>query len=250
MRLIAYYRGSKPAMRIVPASRWRDWMNATVKRNANRCLPLLVANEVGWFLLNERPFTATWSGGETIYDVEIAYAGAKPALPASSNFGSGILTFRIPYLFRTPPGWDLHVRGPTNLPRDGIAPLDGIVETDWALATFTMNWKFTRPGSVVFDAGDPFCMVIPHRRHDVERFEPELRPAEEDVDVARGWEAFGQSRLDIGVKKFLAEFTNAHADSREAWEGDYFRGKTTEGAAAPEHVTRRRLKPFDAEEED
>jgi hypothetical protein len=224
-------------------------MNETIQRNANRCLPLLVANEAGWLLLNERPFTATWSGGETIYDLEIEYEGAKPELPAVSNFGHGILTFPIPYLFRTPPGWDLLVRGPTNLPRDGVAPLDGLVETDWALATFTMNWKFTRPGPVTFEEGAPFSMVVPQPRHGLAEFEPEIRSAEEDRDVARGWSAFVQSRHDIGVKKFLAEFTPAHEDSRSAWEGDYFRGRTTEGAPAPEHVPRRRLKAFEGETE-
>ena len=35
------------------------------------------------------------------------------------------------------------VRGPTNSPKDGIAALDGIIETDWAHSTFTMNWRFT-----------------------------------------------------------------------------------------------------------
>src|SRR5437016_3513128 len=125
-RLVAYYRGTKPGMPIVPASRWREWMNATVGRNANRCLPLLVANEAGWVLLNEQGFTAEWSGGETIYDLTVSYPGAKPGFPAVSNFGHGILTFLIPYLFRTPEGWDLLVRGPANLPRDGIAPLDGL----------------------------------------------------------------------------------------------------------------------------
>jgi len=56
---VAYHRGPAPAMKIVPASRWRDWMNATALRNANRCLPLLAANEAGWVLLNVRRFVAT-----------------------------------------------------------------------------------------------------------------------------------------------------------------------------------------------
>jgi hypothetical protein len=30
-----------------------------------------------------------------------------------------------------------------------ISPLDGIVETDWLEATFTMNWKLTRPNHTV-----------------------------------------------------------------------------------------------------
>src|SRR4051812_42168739 len=39
--LLAFHPGGEPAIEIEPAPRWRDWMNATNARNANRCLPLL-----------------------------------------------------------------------------------------------------------------------------------------------------------------------------------------------------------------
>src|SRR3712207_8402233 len=39
------------------------------------------------------------------------------SLPARSHFGSGILTWNLPFLFRTPPGYNLHVRGPANWDR-------------------------------------------------------------------------------------------------------------------------------------
>jgi hypothetical protein len=38
-----------------------------------------------------------------------------------------------------------------NSPKDGIAPLTGVIETDWLPYPFTMNWQMTRPGSVRFD---------------------------------------------------------------------------------------------------
>ena len=50
--------------------------------------------------------------------------------PAVSHFGHGILTFHMPCLFRTEPGVDLMVQGPINRPKDAIAPLSGIIETD------------------------------------------------------------------------------------------------------------------------
>ena len=39
------------------------------------------------------------------------------------------------------------VQGPINRPKDGIAALPGIIETDWSPYSFTMNWMFTRPGT-------------------------------------------------------------------------------------------------------
>ena len=65
-------------------------------------------------------------------------------------------------LFRTEPGYDLMVQGPDQPAQGWIAPLTGIIETDWAPYTFTMNWMFTRPGQVVrFEAGEPFCHFFP-----------------------------------------------------------------------------------------
>jgi hypothetical protein len=152
---------------IEPAPRWRDWMNATPGRSANRCLPLLMANEAGWVLKNPAAFTATWNGSDARDAVTVEYEDSCPANRrlASSHFGSGVLTWAVPCLFRTPTGFNLLVRGPANWPKDGICALDGLVETDWSVATFTMNWKMTRPDHpITFDEGVHRALRV-RRRH-------------------------------------------------------------------------------------
>jgi hypothetical protein len=166
--LVAFY-GSGPEIppAISPAPRWRDWMNATPGRGANRCLPLLMANETGWVLENPAPFRAVWDGSDSRDGVQVEYSPRCPINHrlATSHFGSGIVTFPVSYLFRTAPGFNLLVRGPANWPKDGICALDGLVETDSSVAPFTMNWKITRPHDPVsFDEGEPFCMLDPQRR--------------------------------------------------------------------------------------
>ena len=164
------------AVPIVPASAGRAWMRETYKGYAHRCLPMLIANQSGWFLLNNAPLRVVWDGRTSINALQIEYEEERPAKPlVSSIFGYGILTWRVDYLFRTPPGYNLSVRGPVNMPKDGIHALDGVVETDWAVASFTMNWKLTRPNHpVTFEAGEPFCMIAPCRRHELEAFEPRI----------------------------------------------------------------------------
>src|SRR5438105_10509762 len=144
-KLIAYPTSQQLTMEITPASRWRDWINAMEARWANRCLPLLIANQAGWALLNPVAFEATWDGSPAKESIRIDFAGDDPPypLPVESHFGYGILTWSIPYLFRTPPGYNLLARGPANWPKDGVCALEGIVETDWTFSTFTMNWKIT-----------------------------------------------------------------------------------------------------------
>jgi hypothetical protein len=246
VQLIAYHHGPRPGMALVPAARWRDWMNATTLRSANRCLPLLVANESGWCLLNERAFAATWDGDDHPPGLSVEYEqGVAPRGRAVSLFGYGILTFEIPWLFRTPPGWNLLARGPANLPRDGIAPLEGVVETDWSVATFTMNWRFTRPGTVTFAEDEPVCMIVPQQRQALERFVPAVREVEDEPDTAAGWEAFRASRHELSVHKFIAEHVRGMEEARDGWEGDYFRGRRPDGGGVAEHQTKVRLRGFE-----
>src|SRR5690606_28445603 len=97
---------------------------------------------------------------------------------AQSNFSDGILTFNAGYIFRTDPGWHLMVTGPMNHPKDGIVPLSGVVETDWLPFPFTMNWRFTRPGTVRFEKDEPFCRVIPVAAQALETTQPEIHSLE------------------------------------------------------------------------
>ena len=154
-----------------PAPLDRDWMDATNQRYAYRCLPLNIANAHGWEILCPSGFSATWRGGGMRDDIVII-PDPGASSPVISHFGNGVLTFHVPALFRTEPGFDLMVQGPINRPKDGVSPLAGVVETDWAPFTFTMNWAFTAPGANVrFEKGEPFCHVFPVQRGELERFE-------------------------------------------------------------------------------
>ncbi len=223
-------------------------MEATVERTANRCLPLLIANESGWVLHNPFAFTATWDGRDHPDGISIEHVGEGRA-PISgfvrSGFGHGIVTFAVPYLFRTPPGYNLLARGPANWPKDGACALEGVVETDWSVATFTMNWKLTRPGhSVTFEEDEPFCMVVPQRRGELEAFEPELQWLSDDPATEEGTREWAERRHRLEVEKFLSEYSSEFEESRDAWERDYFKGRMPDGSAAPEHQTKLRLRAF------
>jgi hypothetical protein len=205
---------------------------------------MLVANQGGWELRNPCAFTATWFGQENGVDVLIEsdeYV-ANQLLPAS-HFGNGILTWRLPMLFRTPPGYNLLVRGPANYPKDAVCPLEGIVETDWASASFSMSWKFTRKLLPVrFEVDEPICMIVPQRRGELEKYHPELRRIESDEELQRKYELFLSSRS--GAKQ-IEQIARATAGEKVEWQADYTRGRHTDGeAGTPDHQTRRHLRSF------
>ena len=233
--LVAYSLGST-TMKIVPAPAKREWMTATDQRFANRCLPLLIANQNGWLVLNNAGFTAEWSGNDALNSVSVTYDSGNWPL-AGSYFGYGILTWSIPFVFRTPPGYNMLVRGPANSPKNAISPLEGIVESDWASSTFTMNWKFTAPFTTVrFEVGEPVCMIVPQRREELETFQPRIRTMDSDPELRDRHNAWAQSRKD---------FLDRHSDG---WQKDYFQGKHATGEASEQtHQTRLHLSEFEVD---
>jgi hypothetical protein len=232
---------------ITPAPINRAWMPAMSQSRTGwptRCLPMVIANQSGWELRNRCGFTAMWMAEKNGVDVMVHpdKRDAEEFLPIS-HFGDGILTWPLPFLFRTPPGYNLLVRGPANYPKDGVCALEGIVETDWASATFTMNWKLTRKLMPVrFEVDEPICMIVPQRRAELEEFAPELRRIESDEDLQRKYEFFLRSR---NAAKQIEQVERVAAGEHVEWQGDYPRGRHANGEeGVPGHQTRRHLRPF------
>jgi hypothetical protein len=245
--LIAYHESGGADLPLVPASRRRDWLDDGA-RHGRRCLPLTMANEAGWFVLNNRAFTAVWGGENQPNSLSVEYDDdPPPRFRAHTHFGFGVLSIMVPYLFRTPTGYNLLVRGPANWPKDGIWPLEGLVETDWAVQTFTMNWKLTRADSPVrFEAGEPVCMLVPQRRAELEDFTPELRDFDSEPEVRAANAQFAAGRHESLVRSFIAE--HVPEVSHRGYEKHYMQGKAPDGTPAPEHQKKLRLREFEPAE--
>ena len=239
MRLICRtLHGQTPSIR--PASVERDWMDGTPEAFAYRCLPLDIANAHGWEVLCPAGFEASWNGDPAAAGIHIASEAAAHLLPVS-HFGNGVLTFHLHGLFRTEPAVQLWVSGSPNRIKDGIQALSAIIETDWSPYTFTMNWKFTRPGRIRFATGEPFCFFFPIRLDLIEAVEPEFLPIDEDKELQaayREWEAARNSfNKDLAVDGSPAR--------SEKWQKSYFRGRHPGSATvASHHRTKLKVTPF------
>jgi LPS sulfotransferase NodH len=239
--LIAYDVGALAKADPERGSPARTWMNATANHFAYRCLPMLIANQWGWVFKTRHRIEAIWDGSQRPAGLVISSGVDESAITACSHFGSGILTFRLGFLFQTPPGFNLHVRGPANWPKDGICALEGIVESDWLESTFTMNWKMTRPNhKVVFEADEPVAMISPVRRGQLEQFTPIIRPLDQNPELSEKYRIWAKSR-----ETFNADLKVTGSGANKAgWQKDYMRGRSLNGEAAPEHQTGLELKDF------
>ncbi|MCC7275655.1 MAG: SapC family protein [Alphaproteobacteria bacterium] len=239
MRLDCYVTGSV-ACELVPAPQDRAWMDASPDRYPYRCLPLNIANAFGWHILSPCALDIEYNGGPLREDIRITSPDPVPGLShlVVSHFMRGILTFHPGYLFRTDPGWQLLATGPFNWPKDGIAPLTGLVETDWLPFPFTMNWQLTRPGRVRFEKGEPFCQIVPVAPGQLDSMVPQVRPIADDPGLRQEYEAYRDRR-----NEFLTRLQAGDEETvREAWQKFYFRGRLPTGTKAPDsHASKLRM---------
>ncbi len=226
---------------MIPARSARDWMDATSDRFAYRCTPLSIANASGWELLSPVAFEATWNGGTATADLVIhaddPAAGVERT--AVSAFGHGVLTFHTGYLFRTSPGWAVIARGAPNTAKDGIAALEGLIETDWLPLPFTMNWRFIRPGTIRFEKGESFCFLslVPHAAFD--QIQPRIKTFAEAEALKDSYDHWRQDRAD-----FNARLSARDPDTvTEGWQRHYVRGRDPSGRYEPAfHLSKRKMK--------
>ena len=239
LQITAYEVVENP-MPIRTAQRARQWIEDLPERFAYRCLPLSIANQVGWEILNQTPFTARWNGKDGLDAINIKFDG-EPNPLVGSHFGHGVLTFSLGYLFRTTKSHNLWVKGPANLPKDGISPLEGVIETDWAPFTFTMNWQFTRKRHKVrFEEGEPVATVVPYPRHYPRKFDARLKNINEDAKLYEKYIAWREDR--ISFNEDLKQ--EGSAARKEGWQRTYMKGQDGEGNVFAGHETRIQMKDF------
>ena len=136
---------------------------------------------LGFDLLCPQAFEATWNGGPNAGDVEIhGTAGASQGFVRSGR--EGRLTFHPGVQFKTESDQVLWARGPIHA-KDGLVPLETLIDSSVLPSTLTLSWRFTRPGLTVrFEAGEPFCTVLPYPKSGLQEVALEVvRPDDGDA---------------------------------------------------------------------
>ena len=218
-------------VRILPAPRERAWMDRTTSEYAYRCLPMAMANQLGWSVYPNTTIALVWDGTDALDAIKINDCDGI----AASIFGFGIVTFHIMHLIQTPADVNLFIGGQTNHVIPGIQALNGYMESDWAPYTFTMNWQMTHPGEVVvFTPNDAICHFFPVSRGSVESYNLQVKEISEDPVLAEQHDQFNHSRRDFHANL---------KDQQGQWQKNYFQGKYPDGSRCPvNHQTKLTLK--------
>lgn len=231
MKITAYQIGKDP-MEIRPANPNRKWMDESINKNPYRCLPLLMANSFGWELISKGEFVAEWEGDQKTDGIKLTNISGS-CFP-TSHFGEGILTWHTGYLFRTEFPYGLYVTGSPNEPIHNIVCLSGIVETHWLPFPFTMNWKFTAPGSIHIKKDQVIAHIFPIKIDIFEETSAEITSIDADQELKKQCRDWTESR-----KQF-----NAGPRTNKDWQKNYFKGVGLNGEKVEKHLTNSKTPEF------
>ena len=171
----------------------RSWMDDSYQKFAYKCVPLNIANQYGWMVMNPEEFTVSWDGRQVTEAILVEGDGASYV---SSHFGEGVVTINVDFLIQTPVGYSLYISGLANEIYDGIQPLDAIVETDWLPFTFTYNFKFTRPCKIKFSKDEPLFSFFPIKRGDGESLTIGSAWIEDNPELYGEYAKYAESRTN------------------------------------------------------
>ncbi len=219
---------------IRPCKPTREWMDRVPERYIYRCIPLLAANTMGWELLNPVDAQVRWDGGD--FNMNLQLLSKPHRFGAGSHFGCGIVTWYVPFLFRTSPDLGLMITGPANQEHNNAVPLDAFVRTDWLPFPFTMNWRLTEANTVVeFKAGEPICRILPYPLALLEETKLEIHELAEDpafLDEVNQWGVARQQNVakqQQDAQKWIETGERPSGDG--VWNAQYVRSKSRDPAA-------------------
>jgi hypothetical protein len=216
------------------SGRNREWFH----EGFYHCLPLQLANQVGWCVLCPEDFSVIWNGRPDPSSLTVG--GCRSII---SYFGHGIFTYTPPFVFRTPPGINLLVKAVPNLPKDGVCPLEGFIEMDNLKGSFTFNFRITRPAECIsYKKGEPLAQILPYPRGWIETFEPRVL-----VDGPRYDEHMKEVLRMEELRRTNIEHNEPGVKQRD-WR--YFRGEHLDGARFPSHQKKLALRGFVSPQKD
>ena len=176
---IVLYPLAKKRLNIRPGAAKR----AHFATHAYRCVPLTVANQIGWDLYADEDQIIEWQGGMAKDDVKV-HAG-----PGYAHFGMGTFTLPPNLIWRLPEGWDLLIMPvPNGECADDFAAMTAIVEADWMRYPWFLTVKLTRPSVVLIPAGTSIARVLPIRRGGIENWTiSECEEPDEYAETRKEW---------------------------------------------------------------
>jgi hypothetical protein len=215
-RITVHLNGLAPDLVPVPAAKRRTWWEEDAKTaaHARHCLPLLMANSLGFYVLSPGGFRVIWSGdpGE---DAIVERLDSSEHFVVDNHSARGSFTVQPGFIATTSRVGDfIFFKGIANERFGWYTVMEALVEAWWQPGEIGLVCLLNRPGEFVVERGHPIAQMVVYR--------------------AEG------GFVDLEVSSSLPAETPAwrerrsRADYRKDF--DYMRGRHPDGTREPTHT--------------
>lgn len=145
----------------VPAVRTKDWWddNVKTKNHAAHCLPLGMANSLGYYILSPGTFIVKWDG-DTQKDLEIQHVEKSSHYEVDAHAAFGSFTVQAKFIPVTErPGEFIMIKSLANERAPAFTCMEAMIEAWWNVGNFGLVFLLTRPGEFLIRKGEPIAQM-------------------------------------------------------------------------------------------
>lgn len=146
----------------MPAKKLRDWWedNNRTKDHAKHCLPLSMANSLGYYIRSPGSFLVRWNGDvHAPAKVEVVERSSHYEVDAHAAFGS--FTVQAKFVPVTDdPGDFVYIKGVPNERSMPYSCMEACIEAWWNVGNFGLVYLLNQPGEFMIHMGQPIAHMF------------------------------------------------------------------------------------------
>lgn len=201
----------------IQARKMRGWWedNTKTANHARHCLPLTMANSLGYYILSPGTFKVSWDGDHN-------KAAKITAIEKSSHYEVdnhatfGGFTVQAKFIPMTDnPGEFIYIKGIPNERNRPYSCMEACIEAWWNVGNFGIVYLLNRPGEFTIAMGQPIAQMF--------IYSATVASMELDIinKMPKGHDAWLKKRSRNGYTK----------------DHDYMKGLTADGTKVDTHIT-------------
>lgn len=146
----------------VEASRHREWWedNQATRNHARHCLPLSMANSLGFYILSPGTFRVRWEGDNNKRAIITAIKKSSH-YEVDNHAAFGSFTVQAKFIPITEdPGDFVYVKGVPNQRGLPYSCMEAIIEAWWNVGNFGLVYLLNQPCDFIINMGEPIAQIF------------------------------------------------------------------------------------------
>ncbi len=201
----------------IPAAKLRDWWedNSKTANHAKHCLPLQMANHLGYYILSPATFLVKWDGDvHAKAQIEIIERATHCEIDDHAAYGS--FTVQAKFIPVTKdPGDFVMIKGIANERSSPYQCMEAAIEAWWSVGNFGLVFLLNQPGEFLIPLGKPIAQMF----------------------LYHGLAGASELQAIDGYPPGYAEWQARRSRKGYSKDLDYFKGAKATGEDVPEHIT-------------